>query len=462
MSDNHLPTEVELAYEVMPCNALRVAQEPGKDPHPCSYFRKWGDYHSYDYPTIGPPQQGKVVNLPQYVYVGRAPLVPEMVSGCRKAPIMAVGINPNLTGWFAASYNSIYPWFDDYKQFAHYFRYRRTQKLDIPKDEFAKYSAAHEGPLTQTNPPRPNTNGLDVPTDGHGDRTIPAEPLDVKMYESYESLLSDLAEKMGWQNHSLSLGEDVSYGNMVACPSAKWLNAKDDQNPDMPPMTANEQRGIVNECFHIRRYFLRQLFQSLPAVLMVFSQNTANAFIGEMSGRFSAGNPKVGEKIDDLIQRTVRLKYGTAEDGSPMEARVIFSPHITGDPAHFQATRQRVLAQLIEEAQAGHIQFNPQTKHLSRPRGSCVFCTMLTIGPCDYVDEIKPLKSAPELLAASPSADVKGDKDEQQRLLGEFLAAGQLAPAEAALLAAAPAPASMPVTADAAQGWLLSGDPKEG
>jgi len=465
MSDNELPIEVELVYEVMPCNALRVAQQPGAAPHPCSYFRKWGNYHSYDYPSVGPPQQGTVVDLPQYVYAGRAPLVPEMVSGCRKAPIMSVGINPNLTGWFSSSYNAIYPWFDDYKQFAHYFRYRRTQKLDIPKNKFTQYQGSNEGPLTDSTPRKPNTHGLEIPHPASEMPPIPAEPLDVKMYQNYESLLADLATAMNWANHKLSLGEDVSYGNMVACPSAKWLNAVDAANPDMPPMTPAEQRGIVQECFHKRHYFLRQLFQSLPKILMVFSQNTANAFIGEMSGRFTAGNPQVGEKIDNLIQRKIFLKYGTANDGTDLQARVIFSPHITGDPAHFQAARQRVLNQLIEEAQAGRITYNALSGHLSRPVGSCSFCTSLAIGPCDYLNEITPLQTAPALLGAAPKSQVKAEKEEHERLLGEFLdAGGDGQPHGPQLLAASSHAASggHRFTAEAEAGWNLAGDPKQG
>jgi len=43
MSNERLPTEVELAFEQMPCSALRFAQEPqDRTPHPCGYFRKWG------------------------------------------------------------------------------------------------------------------------------------------------------------------------------------------------------------------------------------------------------------------------------------------------------------------------------------------------------------------------------------------------------------------------------------
>ena len=446
MSDNHLPTEVELAYEVMPCNALRSAQHPGPNPHPCSYFLKWGRYHSYDYETAGPPPKPGIVQLTQYV--GRGPLVPEILSGCRKAPIMAVGINPNLPGWWPLSRNAINPLFDDYKQYAHYFRYRATAKLQIPKPEYGGFGgdSSQDRPLTNSNPPEPSTWELNVPVDAAGFRTIPVEPQALKMYQNYESLLKDLAVAMGWNGDKLSIGEDLSYANMVGCPSAKWItrpDPKDHSVPPMPPMTQSEQQGIVGECFHTRKYFLRQLFQSLPNVLMIFSQSTTDAFVAEMQGRFSMGDPKPGDQIKDLLQKTVRLRYGSRDDGTPLEARVIFSPHITGNPAEFGPARQRVLDQLIEEANLGGIQFNSATGHLSRPAGSCVFCTMLDIGPCDYLSEIKPLKTLPTLAAAtpeSPTPELMAEKLEQRRLLNEFLARKK--------------------PADEKKGWELSADPE--
>ncbi|WP_375744098.1 hypothetical protein NR800_03840 [Corallococcus interemptor] len=42
MSTSNLPIEVELIYELMPCNAMRSAQEPLRPPHPCAYLRQWG------------------------------------------------------------------------------------------------------------------------------------------------------------------------------------------------------------------------------------------------------------------------------------------------------------------------------------------------------------------------------------------------------------------------------------
>ena len=79
MPQTHLPLEVELLYETMPCNAMRVAQEPkAPGPHACAYFRQWGTYHSFDYIIDGPqPKPG----IPTHVkYVGRAPLIPEALS----------------------------------------------------------------------------------------------------------------------------------------------------------------------------------------------------------------------------------------------------------------------------------------------------------------------------------------------------------------------------------------------
>jgi hypothetical protein len=453
MNDNRLPSEVELVFELMPCNAQRTTygpsdpKHPGASLHPCGYFQKWGTYHSYDYESAGPPLKRGTVALPLYQYVGRARLVPEMLSGCRKAPIMAVGINPNLPGWWPASRNSVNPLFDDYQQYAHYFRYRQISKLDIPQQAYKKFGGGPaDTPFAAVE--------LKVPRDTRGFRTIPVEPQMMAMYQNYQSLLDDLARAMQWNAHRLSIGEDVSYGNMVACPSAKWITKPDPTDPSMPSMTAAEQTGIVNECFHQRKYFLRQLFQSLPTVLMVFSQSTTDAFLGEMAGHFSKGKPKPGDKIEDLLNQEIRLKFGADKNGEPLEARVIFSPHITGDPAHFGPARAKVLSQLVEEAKAGRVSFNPLTGHLSRPPGGCVFCPMLEIGTCDYADELTPLSDAPGLSADSPTSHLMMEKQVTRSLLEEFLAIngptaravkGQVVPTMAA---------------PARKGWQLSGHPE--
>ncbi len=414
-ADTRLPAEVELVYEVMSCQAMRCAQEPGGEPHPCSYFRKWGAYHSYDYTLEGPPPEPGIVQ--QTSYVGKAPLVPEVLSGCRKAPIMALGINPNLPGWWAAKRRSLNPLFDDYRQYAHYFRYRSHAKLELTEEDYERYGGGpQDTPFTDFE--------LQVPPDANGERVVDVKLQRQKMYDGYQDLLDGLAEKMGWPGGKLAVGEDLTYGNMVASASAKWTTRPAPANdPDLPPMTEDERVGIVTECFHERKYFLRQLFQSLPAVLMIFSQSTANAFVAEMGSRFIAGDPKPGEDIEELMKRQIRLLYGDLEDGRRLDVRVIFAPHITGNPADFAPARARVIEQMAEEANGGRLTFNETTGHLGRPPGACVFCPMLEVGPCDYEAELQPISSAPALTADSGVGALQEEKNVQVGLRSGILEA---------------------------------------
>ncbi len=409
----NLPTEVQLALEVMPCQAMRRVYESAGTPHPCAYFGEWGSYHSFDYASAGPPEGPGIVQ--DVVYAGKTALVPEILSGCRKAPIMSVGINPNLPGYWPFTRNAVNPLFEDFLQYAHYFRYRRIAKLQIPK---AAYDELRDG-------------REDLPTSGEPltkrGEAIPVELAPLTMYKAYQSLLDGLAEKEGWAGHKLVVGEDLSYANMVACPSAKWVIKQDAKNPEMPIMGRERMQGIVRECFHDRKYFLRQLFQSLPAVLLVFSESTGREFITAMKGKFTAGAPQPGEKLEDLLTREIRLGYGTTADGDPLTARVIFLPHASANPAEFQKFKGPVVDILAQEVAAGRLGFNPATGHLFRPRGGCVFCSnsMYRIGPCDYVEELRPL--APEetpglaMVAGQEKGEIEMENNEQERLMGAFL-----------------------------------------
>jgi hypothetical protein len=407
-----LPTEVELVFDVMPCNALRTSQEPGAEPHACTYFREWGTYHGYDYDMEGsPPKRGIVQDMH---YVGRAPLVPELMSGCRKAPIVALGINPNLPGWWARTRRSLMPLLGDYRQYAHYFRYRAIDKLALSAADYASYGGGPDDtPLS--------TFELNVPADANGVRTIHAELQPQTMYEGYEGLLDAMAKRMGWANHKLSVGEDLAYANMVACPSAMWITSANDRDPSAPPMTIPQRNGIVTECFRHRRHFIRQLFQSLPSVLLIFSQETARAFNGEMVGRFIGEAPAPSASLATLMNMNVRVHYGDLDDGTSLECRVIYSPHISGNPAEFAKRRERVIAQLVEEAAAGSLRFEAATGHLTRSRGACVFCPFLEIGPCDYAEELTPLSNQPRFTAASASPAAHLQEKERQEALSAGL-----------------------------------------
>jgi len=404
-----IPIEVELALDAMPCQAMRRTYDSASQPHPCSHFAEWGVFHSYDYQADGPPAAPGVVQ--PSVYAGKRPVVPEILSGCRKAPILAVGINPNLPGWSTGTRNAIHPYFDDYLQYAHYFRWRALDKLRIPSDRYHELKGAREdGPFTS----------LSLVPEGS---PIEVEPSPVTMYGGYQSLLDGLAERMGWGDHKLMIGEDLAYANMVACGSARWTTRP---VAGMPVMGEERGRGIVKECFHKRRYFLRQLLQSLPGVLLVFSQTTADAFITAMSGKFTRGDPKPREPIADLLEREIRLRFGHADDGESLDARVIFSPHVSARPDDFEEARQRIIDQLVAEVKAGGIALNPATGHLTRKRGGCVFCRndLYSIGPCDYRTELRPIATAegPGPLDDDPRVATMAERAAQLKLMETFMA----------------------------------------
>jgi cytosine/adenosine deaminase-related metal-dependent hydrolase len=421
-STSVIPTEVELALEVMPCQAMRRTYDSSAKPHACAYFAEWGFYHSFDYKTAGPPP-APGIEQPS-VYRGKRQVVPEILSGCRKAPIMAVGINPNLPGWSAASRNAVHPYFEDYLQYAHYFRYRNTEKLRIPRD---KYNQALQG---RQDPP---TSAVGLLPD---EAPIALEDDPVTMYKAYQSLLDGLAHVQGWTSHKLAVGEDLSYANMVACGSARWVVRRDPTDSSLPVMGNDRARGIVNECFVKRRYFLRQLTQSLPCIILVFSATTAAAFIPALQGRFRPqGAPRPGETLDDLFRREIRLEYGRLSDGTLLDARVIFLPHASAHPAEFEQVRQAAIGHMNEEVQAGRVIFRPETGHLARPRGGCFFCSnaLYRIGPCDYESELTPLSPgavAPLAVGAHKHAglDPLREKAAQSRLLEAFVHAPERAP----------------------------------
>jgi cytosine/adenosine deaminase-related metal-dependent hydrolase len=443
-----MPTEVELVLEVMPCLSMRQTYDSATEPHPCSYFGEWGHYHSYDYASAGPPEQQRI-DLP-VVYAGKRQVVPELLSGCRKAPILCVGINPNLPGWTDSTRNAIHPYFDDVLQYAHYFRYRTRDKLRIPLSDY-------EGLLgTETDEPS-SPRPLTSPGDD-----IPVEPARVLMYAQYQRLLDGLAQRRGWQPHKLAVGEDIAYANMVACPSTRWVVRPSQEDPAMPVMGARRSKGIVGECFYERKYFLRQLVQSLPAVIIVFSQTTAREFITALAGRFVEGDPEPDEPLADLFERTIRLRYGQLSDGTNLDARVVFMPHASARPAEFAEMLNRCIDCLDEEVESSALVFRPQTGHLARGRGTCVFCSnsLYRIGPCDYEQELTPIAPGQvgPLAVAPEGPDPLVDKPEQMRLLADLMGVRGAGPSPAA----GPRPAAASTRRLIVRGTVVSmaGDPQ--
>jgi cytosine/adenosine deaminase-related metal-dependent hydrolase len=406
-----LPTEVELAIQLQPCLAERRTYEVADAKHPCEFFADQGSFHAFDLRDPGPPQTSGA--LQPVHYAGRRRVTPEMLSGCRKAPIMAVGINPNLPAYWTGKHNSLLPTFDDILQYAHHYRYRSVGKLQIRSDQYQALrkgrtdDEVHGDPLVETGTP------LDV------------ELADQAMYVAYASLLEGLATAMGWSNAALAVGEDLSYGNMVACGSPRWITRPDRKYRSLPVMTEPQRRGIVAECFFERKYFLRQLMQSLPHVLLVFGSATRDAFVRAMGKNFVEGAPQLGEDLATLLARRIILRYGVTQKGEELTARVLFVPHASGNPTEFAAVRDRVVACLVEEARQGRLELDAATGHLRRPAGDCAFCgnALYRIGPCEYRAQLVPLAGGVEetFSDGSPLPPEVRERAVQERLLDQFM-----------------------------------------
>jgi cytosine/adenosine deaminase-related metal-dependent hydrolase len=406
-----LPSEVQLAIDLQPCLAERRTYERTDRAHPCEFFAGQGSFHSFDLDAPGPPPSPGVLHPVHYA--GRRRIVPELLSGCRKAPIMAVGINPNLPAFWPRKHDSLLPVFCDVLQYAHHFRYRAIGKLRVQREQ---YRALLDGRADQPN--------------GGPDLTEPGTKLEVelanqRMYQAYQSLLDGLAEDQGW-DAQLRVSEDLSYGNMVGCGSPRWITKPDSKLPSLPYMSEEQQEGIVLECFFERRHFLRQLFQSLPSVLLVFGAATRDAVIGVLDGRFVQGDPRVGESAKYLIERKIVLEYGHVGDQA-LRARVLFVPHASGNPGGFAALRAKVVAALSEEVEAGTLDLDPATGHLRRAHGACSFCdnALYRIGNCGYAAGLQPLaaplEESAEHGAPAPGGAVLRENQLQQHLLTGFL-----------------------------------------
>lgn len=150
MSNNEkLAPEVSLAWEVMTCLGLRTTYD--RPDSPCHWFNAhYGPYPAYSPLDAGPVdvvRTDKENTLPA-LSRGKRYNVPEILSGCRKAPIMSIGINPNLTA-YQRSINGTtwcYPYFDDITAYAKHFRYRTVNQERFPLD----FIRAHIRPETNT------------------------------------------------------------------------------------------------------------------------------------------------------------------------------------------------------------------------------------------------------------------------------------------------------------------------
>lgn len=86
------PGEARVVWETMTCRGMRNYYE--RSEHPCRWFSQFGPFHAYDI-SVEDEKAASIGRVDAF-YVGQRYQIPELLSGCRKAPIMSVGLNPNL------------------------------------------------------------------------------------------------------------------------------------------------------------------------------------------------------------------------------------------------------------------------------------------------------------------------------------------------------------------------------
>jgi hypothetical protein len=383
------PLEIELVYNVRPCGT-------------CDFFwpqdsatQPYGPYSSYDFSSQFPAGNGPNGSTGSFVWiqgVTRPPSFPaaEIMDGCRKAPIMTIGINPNLTafapGQTGASW--CYPSFsgangtDPAAKYAYYYRYRSVyqehfdlafaEKYLLPAGQIKAAKAGvmqsvvrasdapaynievkYDGDATATAIHLPGELGqapyaVLVNSGDHfaqGDLlaamiSVPAgQQVDVYdepigYYTQMLPVLSDFESFLQSKGHAgaqLKVGEDVAQLDMVACASPHW---------DKPWLggTSQSVNTVIKNCVQKNAWALKQWLQTQPAVLFLVGQSSWTMFLQSFGHLVNADPPIPKVPVDGpytLLRQTTtndcRIEYSTTIAGVAysISTRLVITPHFS-------------------------------------------------------------------------------------------------------------------------------------
>ena len=380
--DGSIPLEVRLAWEVMTCRGMRTTYE--RKDHPCHWFNdNYGPYPAYDWIEDFPRENfsgnERILNA---VCKGNRYQLPELMSGCRKAPIMTIGINPNLTAYWTGVDGATwcYPYFDDIGQYAYYFRHRAIYQerflLDFIKSSvipgtkveatndgwikmmsrsdfpsaiwlFLEYQTERikqEGRLLESdykiffNSKKSNVTEKNV-LFKKGDmiagridlkEKVPTEICqeEVGYYKRFQSIFELFKKLVGTEleGSDLRMAEDVCQGDMVACASPGW----ESRIPD------SVRKGIKMECVRCRQWLIRQMLQTRPKVI-VFSGRSALAMFDEVMGSYFEPKLDLSKDSKQDVYDLLKLCEGEGiylkvnQEDLSFQSRIIVSPHFSYD-----------------------------------------------------------------------------------------------------------------------------------
>ncbi|HEX8370750.1 MAG TPA: hypothetical protein VF604_19550 [Pyrinomonadaceae bacterium] len=384
------PLEIKLVYQVTSCGTCKFFFPDKKED------QVYGPYTSFDFDVNVPytaERPPDAYNAPWTLGRTNTPAFPnpEVIDGCRKAPIMTIGINPNLTA-FAPGQNGApwaYPNFssDDntnlWAKYAWYYRYRSVYQEKLSLEFVKKYIlpdgqvvAPQGGKVTSATRIDENQSwSFTVRYDGFADDSkislggapgdFPymlffdtAEPNNVfaagdvlaaqvavpegiqveimqeeqGYYMQFVPTLRQFENYLKLKGHAeadLQIGEDVSQIDMVACASPHWTQG----------YLGNQMSVIVENCISKNAWVVKQFVQSRPAVLFIVSESSWNMF-HEIFGKF-VDPGKISQYPADqsytLLRETtnldnpVYLRFDFTIDGVAYQSktRIVITPHFS-------------------------------------------------------------------------------------------------------------------------------------
>lgn len=378
------PLELRLAHEAKACRT-------------CAWFWQgtppYGPYPSYDWKSDFPPQanrnetQSATGSSPKPWLTARLAgdqfVDPGIMHGCRKAPIMTVGINPNMTAWFpyASAAGWLYPAFKSDARYAYYYRhftlYQESLSLDYVRQHLSaqdRIAAEEDGYVIEAaREPVHNYIRLTLQYRGRSAPTIheiawkpearwvvvqdtgkaedertwfkkgaplagrfdcPAE-VDAEIYENPSGYYQRMVEvldrfkrKVGLESANLTVGEDVAQHDMVACASPGWQSKYD---------MATER--IAHNCVHDHGWVVSQFVQSQPAVVILVGGSALSMFRSVFGPYMTLEDS--GHDIYQLLDETcARPTYVTIDIGKvKFRSRVLTPPHFSYGANFFAQSR---------------------------------------------------------------------------------------------------------------------------
>jgi hypothetical protein len=325
------PMEIDLVFNVRPCGTCNFFWPKRADRQP------YGPYPSYDFNSNTPTEAEPAGNPRSFPWLKgqtRPPSFPdgEVMDGCRKAPIMTIGINPNLTAFLPGQSGAswCYPSFssddggDSWTKYAYYYRYRSVyqERFDL---KFAKEFLGREGRIVAQKaghvvaaqrlsdapaykitvrydgdrrdtilnlpgklgePPYVLLFDAVPPSNRFGKGDVIAGRIDVTAgkqaeiyaqqigyYERMVPVLQKFETYLHGKGHAakLRVGEDVGQLDMVACASPHW-------GPPWLGGSTDSVQSIVSKCVRTNAWAIKQLIQTRPAVLFLVGEASFNMF----------------------------------------------------------------------------------------------------------------------------------------------------------------------------------------